>query len=46
MPERDANYQLVGFVEMDDAYFGATDPKAQGRWSRDHKSKGGTASLP
>jgi len=31
MSERDANYQLVGFVEMDDSYFGAPRPKTDGR---------------
>jgi len=31
MSERDAKYQLAGFVEMDDAYFGASDPKTDGR---------------
>ena len=31
MAERDANYQLAGFVEMDDAYFGAPRPDTDGR---------------
>lgn len=31
MSERDDNYQLTGFVEMDDAYFGAPRPKTDGR---------------
>ncbi len=31
MSERDANYQLVGLVEMDDTYFGAPRPKTDGR---------------
>jgi transposase-like protein len=31
MSERDASYQLAGFVEMDDAYFGAPRPKTDGR---------------
>ena len=31
MSERDSNYQLSGFVEMDDAYFGAPRPKTDGR---------------
>jgi len=31
MHERDANYQLAGFVEMDDAYFGAPEPNTDGR---------------
>ena len=33
MSERDANYQLAGFVEMDDAYFGAPRPGTDGRGS-------------
>jgi transposase-like protein len=31
MSERDANYQLAGFVEMDDAYFGAPRKGTDGR---------------
>lgn len=31
MSERDAKYQLTGFVEMDDAYFGAPRPNTDGR---------------
>jgi transposase-like protein len=31
MSERDSYYQLAGFVEMDDAYFGAPSPKTDGR---------------
>ncbi|NSW90275.1 MAG: IS1595 family transposase [Firmicutes bacterium] len=31
MSERDAQYQLAGFVEMDDAYFGAPRPNTDGR---------------
>ncbi len=31
MSERDANYQLAGFVEMDDAYFGGPRPNTDGR---------------
>ena len=31
MSERDSNYQLAGFVEMDDAYFGAPRPNTDGR---------------
>lgn len=33
MSERDANYQLAGFVEMDDAYFGAPRAGTDGRGS-------------
>lgn len=31
MGHRDAQYQLAGVVEMDEAYFGAPDPGAKGR---------------
>jgi len=31
MADRDAAYQLVGLLEMDDAYFGATKPGKRGR---------------
>jgi hypothetical protein len=31
MSERDANYKLAGFIEMDDAYFGAPRPNTDGR---------------
>lgn len=31
MKERDTKYQLAGFVEMDDAYFGAPRPGTDGR---------------
>jgi transposase-like protein len=31
MSERDFHYQLAGFVEMDDAYFGAPCPETDGR---------------
>lgn len=31
MSERDANYQLAGIVEMDDAYFGSPRPGTDGR---------------
>lgn len=31
MSERDADYKLAGFVEMDDAYFGAPQPNTDGR---------------
>lgn len=33
MSDRDADYQLAGFVEMDDAYFGAPRPGTDGRGS-------------
>jgi len=37
MSERDSNYQLSGFFEMDDAYFGVPRPKTDGRGTTKEK---------
>lgn len=38
MSERDANYKLSGFVEMDDAYFGSPQKGMDGRELKKQKS--------
>lgn len=37
MSERDTNYKLSGFVEMDDAYFGAPQKGTDGRGTKKSK---------